>query len=645
MQPNCSNRRNEHESMSDRVINCCADQHGQHDINLNSEDSKNSKDSKDTSPAKRLVNNRGDDVQETMYPEFSSRYPLLLTTLMKRPVQLYPNQIGVVYRNPISGDYLRFTWKQWYDRVSQLANALEKRLGVKPGKPGEPGDRVGTIALNTHRHLELYFGVPCIGATLHPINGRLSPEHIVYTIRHAQDKVIFVDDAMMPLLESIYDRINDVVEMFVYMSDRPGMPETRIRNMVSYEDLIAAEATQYDWPHLPEDTNATLCYTTGTTGQPKGAIFTHRQLYLMTLHMMAMPSLANIPHYDHGNATFLGENNVPLLNTPLYHIHGWGAPFVTVFSAHKIVLPGSFTVKGFCELVELEGVTSVSIVPTIAAMLLEYDAFDNYDLSSLARIDVGGGALPLGLKRKLEQKMPNFRISSGYGMTEAGPIVLRAVLKKSMVKCAKATVDEIMVKTGLPYPGLEVDVVDTDGKSVPRDGHTLGEIVFRGPWITEQYFRDPKQSAHAWRGGWFHSGDLARIDQDGYFMIADRLKDVIRSGAEMVPTLLLENIITMADFVLEAAVVGIPDPVWGEKPMALVTLRPGYQAEEEDVIACMHEHGINTGKITKWMLPKLVAFTHDIPKTSVGKFDKKSIRENLAPFLAMAKDVSHRAGK
>lgn len=572
------------------------------------------------------------------YPEFSSRYPLLLTTLMKRPVSLYPDQIGVVYRNQLSGEYFRFTWKQWYARVSQLANALQNRLGVRVGSPPEPGDRIGTMAFNTHRHLELYYAVPCVGATLHPINIRLSPEHIIYTIRHAEDRIIFVDDAVLPLLESIYDRISDVVTQFVYMSDRPGLPDSKVKNLISYEDLLAEQPEHHEWAYLSEDTNATLCYTTGTTGQPKGATFTHRQLYLMTLHILAAQAMINTPSYS--SAERLGENAVPMLNTPMFHIHGWGAPFSTVFNAQKVVLPGMFTVQGFCELVQTERVTSVGIVPTIAAMLLEYPDLKKYDLSSLVRIGVGGGALPLGLKKKLEELMPSFQVSSGYGMTETAPAAVGAFVKKHMVGWSKEQIDEVLVKTGIPVPGLEVHVVDDSGAPVARDGKTIGEIVVRGPWITEKYYRNPEKTAEVWYDGWFHTGDIATVDAEGFIVIADRMKDVIRSGAEMVPTVLLENLISMADFVLEATVVGVPDPVWGEKPMALVHVRPGYEASETDVVEFLIKHGVETGKITKWMLPKLVALTGEIPKTSVGKFNKKAVRDQIEKFVAIAKDVS-----
>jgi len=573
------------------------------------------------------------------YPEFSTNYPLLLTTFMKRPVRYYPDQIGVVYRNHVTGDYLRFTWRQWHERVCQLAHALGDALKIQPGKPGEPGDRVGTMAYNTHRHLELYYAAPCTGAILHAVNIRLSDEHIAYTINHAQDKVIFVDDVVMPLLERIYDRIKDTVKLFVYMSDKPGLPDSKIPNLIEYEKLIAAYPRSFEWPYLHEDTIATLCYTTGTTGQPKGAMFTHRQLYLMILHRLARHIMVNTPAF--AEADRLGENAIHMLNTPLFHVHGWGAPYYTVFCAQKVVLAGTFTVRGFCELVDREKVTSVGVVPTIAAMLLEFKDLDKYDLSSLINIGVGGGALPLGLKNKLEKTLPQFRVGSGYGMTETAPAAIAAFLKKHMVNWPKEAVDEVMVKTGLPSLGLEVEVVDEKGHPVPRDNQTVGEIVIRGPWVMKEYYKAPENTAAVWHDGWFHSGDIAKVDEEGFITIADRLKDVIRSGAEMVPTVLLENMIAMADFVLEATVVGVPDPVWGEKPMAIVSLRPGMKASEEDIIEFLIEHGVKTGKITKWMLPKLVAIVDEIPKTSVGKYNKKVVRDSLDRFLPIAKDTSH----
>jgi fatty-acyl-CoA synthase len=567
------------------------------------------------------------------FPEFSSQYPLLLTTFMKRPVKTYPNEIGVVYRNHITGEYHRFTWIEWYKRTCRLANLL-KALNINPGRPGEPGDRVATMALNNHRHLELYFAVPCIGATLHPINVRLAVDHITYTINHSEDKIIFVDDVLLPLLESAYDKIKDTVEKFIYMSDKPGLPETKIENLYEYEELLNQQPDNFEWPYLDENNYATLCYTTGTTGLPKGAMFTHRALYIFTLHMIAYTSFLNDPNHKS-----LGENGVPMITTPLFHIHAWGAPFIYTFLSVKIVLPGTFTVEGFCELVQTEKVTSVAVVPTILALLIEYPDLDKYDLSSLISVSVGGGALPLGLKAKVEEKIPGFTATSGYGMTETAPTTIRAFVKKYMRDWPKEKLDEVRVKTGLPVPGLEVEVVDEDGNLVPHDNETIGEIVIRGPWVMEKYYKNPEKTVNVWFDGWFHTGDLAYVDEEDFIVIADRMKDVIRSGAEMVPTVLLENLSAMADFVLEATVVGVPDEVWGEIPMAIVKYLPDSNKKEEDLIEFLKAEGVEKGKITKWMLPKLVAIVDEIPRTSVGKFNKIEIRENLKHFLEKAKDM------
>ncbi len=573
------------------------------------------------------------------YPEFSTNYPLLLTTFMKRPVDLYPEEIGVVYRNPDSGEYFRFTWAEWYRRTCRLANALRGPLGATPGSPDRPGDRVATMALNHHRHLELYYAVPCTGSVLHPINVRLSSEHIAYTINHAEDRILFVDDLFLPLLERIYDQIKDTVKKYVYMSDRPGLPDTRVKPLVHYQELIAEQPADFAWPRLHEDTRATLCYTTGTTGVPKGVMFTHRALYLMTVHLELL-----VNFYTDPSVPRLGENAVPMIITPLFHIHAWGAPFRQVFGANKVVLPGRFTVEGFCELVQTERVTQAGVVPTVLAMLVESDALQRYDMSSLKFLSVGGGALSLGLKRKAEKALPSFKAASGYGMTETAPVTIYAFVKKNLWHLSDEELDAVRVKTGLPVPGLEVQVVDTDMKPVPRDNQAIGEIVMRGPWVMMEYYRDPEKTAEVWRGGWFHTGDMARVDGDGYIIIADRMKDMIRSGAEMVPTVLLENLTAMADFVLEAAYVGVPDPVWGQRPMAVVTLVPGAKRTATDVMEWLGEQGVERGKITRWMLPDYVVITDDIPKTSVGKFDKIAIRKKMGEYLEQATVTRSRRG-
>ncbi|MBW2622291.1 MAG: long-chain-fatty-acid--CoA ligase [Deltaproteobacteria bacterium] len=568
------------------------------------------------------------------YPEFSMNYPLLLTTFMKRPVNLYPDDIGMVYRNPDTAEYFRFTWREWHERTCCLANALKNTLGVNPGKPGEPGDRVATMALNHHYHMELYYAVPCSGAVLHTINMRLSLDHIVFTIKHSEDKILFFDDTFLPMVERIYDQIKDIVEKFVYISDKPGLPETKIKNLYHYNAMIMDQPPEFEWPYLHEDTYATLVYTTGTTGLPKGVMFSHRQLYLMILHTGYSLNFSTDP-----DRLTLGENAVPLLNTPLFHVHAWGAPFSAVYNAHKIVLAGRFEVESFCELVEKEKVTSAGVVPTVLAMLVESDLLQRYDMSSLRTLGVGGGALPLGLKLKAEKMLPGFSAGSGYGMTETAPSTIGGFIKRYMWDWPEEELDQVRVKTGMPITGLEVKVADDKGNPVPQDNQAIGEICIRGPWVMKEYYKNPEKTEEVWYDGWFHTGDVAKVDEHGYITIADRMKDMIRSGAEMVPTVLLENLTATAEFVLEATYFGVPDKIWGQRPMALVTLVPGATQNEKDVYQYLLDEGVETGKITNWMLPDYIVITDDIPKTSVGKFNKLAIKDNLDEFLEKARST------
>lgn len=562
------------------------------------------------------------------YPEYSRRYPLLVKNLMKRPLYLYPDDISMVYRNE-AGKYFRFTWRQWHERTCRLAHAL-KALGV-----GE-GDRVATMALNHHRHMEILYASICTGCVSHPINIRLSLDHMAFTINHAEDRIIFFDDLILPLVEMLYERIRPTGKLFVYMSDKPGLPPTKIAPLYEYEELLKDRSDRYDWPDLDEDTKAVLYYTTGTTGRPKGVMFTHRQIYLHTLHSIAlMGSAVRLP-----DDPIRPNQAVPMMNIPLFHIHAWGAPFTNVYGCAKMVFPGRFTPESFCELVQNEKVNAAAMVPTMLAMLLEYPDLDKWDLSSLLFVAVGGGALPLGLKQKAEKVFPHMRTGSGYGMTETMAGVIGATVRRDMVNWPKEEIDKVLVKTGLPFvPAVEARVVDEKGDDIPHDNETIGEIVLRGHWIMEEYFKDPEKTSLAWRDGWFHTGDAAKIDKDGYFIIADRITDVIRSGSEMVPTVLLENLTANADFVLEATYVGVPDEKWGETPLALVKLMPGEKRQEEDVLIFLQNEGVDKGKITKWMLPVYVALVEEIPKTSVGKYDKIAIRKRLDEFLGRAKKV------
>ena len=566
--------------------------------------------------------------EKMTYPEYSKNYKLLAKNLMKRPLYLYPDDIAMVYRNE-EGAHFRYTWNEWHSRISKLAHAM-KKLGVTKG------DRIATMALNHHWHMENIYAAMCSGAISHPINIRLSMDHMTFTLNHSEDKIVFFDEDMRPIVETLYDRIKDHVEIFVYMSDKPGLPDTKIKPLYSYEALIKDEPDTYDWPDFSEDTHAVLYYTTGTTGLPKGALFTHRQLYLKSIHTLMgtglVPKLPSDP--DRPN------QNISMMNVPLYHIHAWGSPFYSVLNASKFVFPGRFTPEGFCELVQNEKVTSTMMVPTMLAMLLEYKDIEKWDLSSLITISTGGGALPLGLKQKAERLFPQMSAGSGYGMTETFGGIISATIKRFMVDWPEEKIDEVKVKTGIPsLPSIDARVVDTDDKDVPWDNETIGQIVLRGHWITEQYFRDPERTAEAWKGGWFHTGDAAKVDGNGYITIVDRIKDVIRSGSEMVPTVLLENLTSNADFVMEATYVGVPDEKWGEIPMAIVKLLPGCDNTEEELLAFLRKEGVDKGKITKWMLPVYIAFVDEIPKTSVGKYNKIAVREHMQEFVDQAKRV------
>ena len=566
--------------------------------------------------------------EKTTYPEFTTHYPLLVKNFMKRPLYLYPDDIAIVYRND-EGNYLRLTWREWHARTCQLAHAL-KTLGVKTG------DRIATMALNHHWHMETIYATICTGAISHPINVRLSLDHMAYTITHSEDKIIFFDKDILPLVEALYDRIKDHIEAFVYMSDQPGLPKTRIEPLYNYDELIKDQPRRYGWPDLSEDTHAVLYYTTGTTGFPKGALYTQRQIYLHSLHVTMLVNSAPQRPEDPPRPNQI----MTMMNIPLFHIHAWGSPFFSVLSCAKIILPGRFSAEGFCELVQSEKVNTTMLVPTMLAMILEYKEVDRWALTSLTHINVGGGALPLGLKLKAEKLFPTLRVGSGYGMTETYDGVISAGLKRNMVDWPREQVDPYMVKTGLAYvPAIDARVVDAEGKEVPGDDETVGEIVLRGHWIMERYFKDPERTAEAWRDGWFHTGDAAKMDADGYITIVDRITDVIRCGSEMIPTVLLENLISNAEFVLEAMCVGVPDEKWGEIPMALVRLIPGMEKTEKDVLDFLQKEGVEQGRITKWMLPVYVALVKDIPKTSVGKFNKREVRKQIDRFVEIAKRV------
>jgi len=534
-------------------------------------------------------------------------YPLLLTNLMTHASKYFgKKEIVSVYPDTV----FRYDYGTWFRRVCRLAGALES-LGIKKG------DRVASFALNNHRHLELYFGVPGMGAVLHTLNIRLSADNLAYIINHAGDRVLFVDEDLYFLLEPVMDRL-ETVERYVILSQTGRMPETKLKPVVLYDDLIGDFPDTYDFPvERDENDPALICYTSATTGDPKGVVYSHRG---MVLHAYAV-------------ATSLGalESDCALHIVPMFHANAWGAPFVCVMLGMKQVLPGRqiLDMGALCSIIAGEKVTFSCGVPTIWMMLHQYlEAGGEHDFSSVRNIYSGGSAMPIHLMESFEKKY-GLKMSQGYGSTETSPIVTLSGTKSYM---EGLSVDEKLKykgTAGLPVPGLDVKIITSDGAEAKMNGSDMGEICVRGPWIAGEYYNDMETSARIFRDGWFHTGDIGTMDGEGYITIVDRLKDMIKSAGEWISSIDLENTIMQHPKVMEAAVIGIPHEKWQERPCACVVPRPEHRdAITEDEILEFLE-----GKVARWWVPDRVVFLDEIPKTTVGKFSKKELRARIVPML------------
>ena len=534
-------------------------------------------------------------------------YPLLIKQLLSNPVRQFPNQ-EIVY-----GDFKRQTYRDLGERVSRLASGLAG-LGVKRG------DTVAVMDWDSHRYLEAFFAVPMMGAVLHTINIRLSPEQILYTINHAEDDVILVNTEFLPILETIRDRIEPVKKL-VLLDDTGQTPATTLDISTEYEDLLAAGDADYKFPDFAEDTRATTFYTTGTTGLPKGVYFSHRQLVLHTLATRA--ALAGT-----GQGRF-NRDDVYLPITPMFHVHAWGIPYVATSLGVKQVYPGRYIPDHLLRLIAREQVTFSHCVPTILQMLFSRPRIATTDLSRW-KVVIGGSALPQALARQARER--GVDIFAAYGMSETCPILTLAQLKPHMQDWDEERQQEIRCKTGLPIPMVELRIVDEEMNDVPHDGVSQGEVVVRSPWLTQGYLKDPRNSEALWRGGYLHTGDIGVIDSEGYLKITDRLKDVIKTGGEWISSLELEDLILKHPAVAEAAVVGVPDDKWGERPMALVVVKLD-QTVNADAIRDWLKGFADKGIISKWGIPDQVLFVDSIPKTSVGKLNKKAMREQYAQLI------------
>jgi fatty-acyl-CoA synthase len=529
-------------------------------------------------------------------------YPLTIGSLLKQTI--YRKGTGeIVYGKT------RYSWSKLYDRVNGLSAGLAS-LGAAQGS------RVAVVDVDTNRYLEAYYAIPMMGAVLHTVNVRLPPEQIAYTMAHAEDEFVMIRDEFLPLASKLTPQLKSLKGV-VTMSDTGAAPSPPFPNTRYYEDL-AASGERFNFPDLDENTQASLFYTSGTTGMPKGVTFTHRQLVLHTLGIAA--GLADSPVKQDSTDVIM-----PLV--PFFHVHGWGFPYLAGMWGMKIVLVGRYDPKNILENLQREKVTVSDMVPTILNLILNHPDVGMYkEALSHWKVIIGGAALPEGLA--LAARKLGITVMAGYGMSETGPVLTLGSPKDELKGLPEdEQLRRVLLQAGFPIPLVEIRVVDESMKDVPRDGKALGEIVVRAPWLTDGYYKDPEKSEMLWAGGWLHTGDLAALDEKGTLIIRDRLKDVVKSGGEWISTLLLEDLLTHHPAVLEAAVIGAKDEKWGERPLAVVSLKTGKAATAEELRAHL-ERFVDQGRIAKFWVPeKIVVSETPLPKTSTGKLDKKPLRE------------------
>ena len=546
-----------------------------------------------------LLNQTGEQVELIERAPSAYGYPLLIKHLLHTPLAHAPEQ-EIVYR-----DLVRYDYRALRLRIGQLASALEG-LGVKPG------DTVAVMDWDSHRYLECYFAVPMMGAVLQTVNIRLSPEQILYTIKHAEADILLVHTDFLPMLEEIKDRIESVKSV-VLITDSGERPQTSLDIAAEYEELVESGSPEHDFPDFDENTRATTFYTTGTTGNPKGVYFSHRQLVLHTLAGMAALGTASVGERFHRTDVYM-----PI--TPMFHVHAWGMPYMATVMGVKQVYPGRYAPDVLLGLIQKEGVTFSHCVPTILHMLLNSPESQNVNLSDWTVV-IGGSALPEGLARAALQR--GIDVFGGYGMSETCPILTLAQLTPELDAGEQL---EIRIKAGRPIPLVDLRIVDGEMSDVPHDGETAGEVVVRAPWLTQGYLENPDASEELWEGGYLHTRDIGNIDQHGYLRVTDRIKDVINSGGEWVSSLDIENILSQHEGVSEAAVIGVADEKWGERPLGLIVPKEGREITQEQIRAHVEERA-HAGVISRYAVPERIWFVEEIDKTSVGKIDKKALRE------------------
>jgi fatty-acyl-CoA synthase len=523
-------------------------------------------------------------------------YPLTVTAILRHGSRVYGGSECVTWTG---AGARRATFAQITENAERLAFAL-RRLGVRAG------DRVGTFAWNDQEHLEAYFAVPGMGAVLHTLNLRLFPEQLRHIVNHAEDKIIIVDDTLVPLLARVAGDLG-TVEAFVVVGDgdAAALETAAGAPVLRYHELLAAERPGFAWPELDERTAASMCYTSGTTGDPKGVVYSHRSTFLHAQSLLSA-SLAGITEADR-----------VLAIVPMFHVNAWGLPYGAFLSGATLHMPGPFLQpEHLTAFIAAERSTVASAVPTIWNAILNHGDERDLDLSSLRTGTSGGAAAPRTLLERFEERY-GLRIVQGWGMTETSPVGGMAFPPPEVKPGSEEDLDWRM-KSGRVAAGVEMRIVDDLGAELPWDGVSVGEIEVRGPWITGSYYRDP--APEKFRDGWLRTGDIGTLDARGFFQITDRAKDVIKSGGEWISSVELENHLVAHPGVLEAAVIGIPDERWDERPLACVVRRPGATVSAAELAAFL------SGKVAKWQIPENWTFIDEVPKTTVGKYDKKPLR-------------------
>ena len=528
---------------------------------------------------------------------------LLISGILEHALQ--NNGKTEVVSNTVEGGIHRYTISDSAKRSKQLANALSS-IGIKKG------DVIGTMAVNGYRHLELYFGVSGLGAVLHTLNPRLFPEHVEYIVNHAEDKFIFVDLPFLPIVENVYENIPDV-KGIILLCEKSQMPaETKVKNLICYEELIAEESDEIDWPEFEENTASSLCYTSGTTGNPKGVLYSHRSTILHAWYACA------------ANAMNVSSTSVILPVVPMFHVNAWGIPYAAAMFGSKLVLPGPHTGgEAISKLVKSENVTNLMGVPTVWLDLLNFTRENSITLESVTSVLVGGSAAPRAMIKEFQEKHGAFLLH-GWGMTEMSPLGTLNAFNSDMVNMDLEERYDLQTSQGKAIYGCQIKIVDDEGNTLPNDGKTFGRLMVKGPAIIERYYKGEET---ALENGWFDTGDVSTISKDGYMRIVDRSKDVIKTGGEWISSIDLENTAVGHPGIAEACVVGVLHPKWDERPLMFVVKNNSEDCDKDSVLSYLSD------KVAKWWLPDDIIFVDELPHGATGKLLKTGLREEYKNHL------------